>query len=48
MASRRCSWCNSPMRWWSKLLRFWTCNDCASRMSMGGSPKRWRNDDDQP
>jgi hypothetical protein len=40
MASRRCSYCDDPMPWWSKLFFFHTCRNCAYRMSMGVQPRR--------
>jgi hypothetical protein len=37
---RRCSWCDDPMPWYSKLFFFHTCKHCAYRMSMGTSPRQ--------
>lgn len=40
MARRKCDWCDDPMPWWSKLFFFFTCKNCAYRMSMGVGPRR--------
>lgn len=40
MDRRRCQYCTAPLGRLAKLLHIYTCNDCAWRMSLGGSPRR--------
>ena len=40
MIRRRCQYCTSPLGRFAKLLHIYTCDSCAWRVSLGGSPNR--------
>lgn len=40
MTRRCCHYCTRPLTWWGSLMRYRVCDDCAYRMSHGGSPRR--------